>query len=215
MRCQPSVRLPTKKISRCRCEGVQPGQGDRELQPQRKQRDSLLLLLVYFSLPLPPASSDPCHVIFVTLSPCEKYPVGGQPRIEKQGVASHFVKYQVDKQPLEALQVGKGCIFCLFCFDLICYFLQAAILFHRLNIGIFCVQHPFTLLTCFWIQFDLCVWRKTLMSRIFPPLKTVSHKIASLSHKRYVICRKIYRCVFLYAKFEMLGEIMCFYSRHL
>lgn len=40
--------------------------------------------------------SDPCHVIFATLSPCGKCPVGGQAWIEKQRVMLHFVKNTVN-----------------------------------------------------------------------------------------------------------------------
>lgn len=67
---------------------------------------------------LPATIGDPCHVIFTTLSPCEKCPVGGQAGIEKQRVTQHFVKIQVDsannrsqtaKQwPLEALARAKS-----------------------------------------------------------------------------------------------------------
>lgn len=144
-----------REVMRCRCEGVQPGRGASAASPE--QRDSPLLPLVYSSLPVPPALSDPCHVIFVTLSPCEKYPVGGQARIEKQGAAPHFVKYQVGKQPLEALQWGRNSWVFLFVSLFLCF--SRGNLFNPLNISMkyFYVHHPFSLLACFWIQFDLRV----------------------------------------------------------
>lgn len=53
--------------------------------------------LVYFSVAAFLAIfSDPCHVIFATLSPCVKCPVGGQAWIEKQCVMLHFVKNSVN-----------------------------------------------------------------------------------------------------------------------
>lgn len=79
---------------------------------------SCLLLGASVAAPPPATFGDPCHVIFATLSPCEKCPVGGQAGIEKQRVTQHFVKNQVDsannwsqtaKQwPLEALARAKS-----------------------------------------------------------------------------------------------------------
>lgn len=194
-------------------QNVQPEQRDSELQLQQKQRDSLLLLLVYFSLPLPPASSDPCHVIFVTLSPCEKYPVGGQPRIEKQGVALHFVKYQVDKQPLEALARGKRFYFLfvyLFWFDLICSFYSRPFcLISSTSAWNLLFATSFILLTCFWIQFDLCVWgEKRNCHRFFSACRQFCIWLHSCHTNDMLFAEAcIGVCVFLYAKFEMLGKL--------
>lgn len=54
------------------------------------------LLLGAVVAAFPAIFSDPCHVIFATLSPCEKCPVGGQAGTEKQCVTLHFVKNPVN-----------------------------------------------------------------------------------------------------------------------